>query len=140
MDIYKEDFERQFIGQTRKYYENASDKWLTLKSTPEYLIAVEEILVKEVDRLVTYLSESTKDGLMESLRNVLLKGPQTQLLNSSSGLAKMLEEHSPASDLERLYHLYKDVDGGIPPIAKNVPRTYRDVGEWSHRRHKTRRR
>jgi len=117
MDIYKEDFERHFINQTKKYYENASDKWLTLKSTPEYLIAVEEIQVKEMNRLATYLNEVTKENLMDSLRTVLLKTPQKQLLLSSSGLKKMLEEGSPASDLERLYALYKNVNDGISQIA-----------------------
>jgi len=115
--IYEEEFQTAFINQTKQYYQLSAEKWLQQKSTPEYLIEVEQVQNNEMTRLVQYLHAGTsKSPLMHCLRETLLRKYQTQLLEQDSGLIRMLDEQS-SDDLERLYHLYREVAGGIQPIA-----------------------
>merc|ERR1719471_1063376 len=117
LGIYSNDFQSHFIRETKKYYDLTAEKWLQTKSTPEYLIEVEKVQEAEMDRLVSYLHPGTSEQpLMHCLRETLLRKHQVTLLDQDSGLIRMLDEQA-ASDLERLFHLYKDVKDGIPPIA-----------------------
>jgi len=117
--IYTQDFEDAMIRQTREYYAVASEKWLVQKSTPEYLSQIEKIQQDELNRIQSYLHPSTSEGkVMQTLRESLLKNPQNRILDQASGLIRMLDEEA-SEDLARLYRLYKDVDGGIKPIAES---------------------
>merc|ERR550534_2887411 len=117
LGIYQQEFQSHFISATKKYYELTAEKWLQTKSTPEYLIEVERVQEAEMDRLVSYLHPGTSEQpLMHCLRETLLRRHQNTLLDQDSGLIQMLNEQA-ASDLERLYRLYKDVKDGVTPIA-----------------------
>merc|ERR550534_115215 len=117
LGIYVSEFQTHFISATKKYYELTAEKWLQTKSTPEYLIEVERVQEAEMDRLVSYLHPGTsQQPLMHCLRETLLRRHQNTLLDQDSGLIQMLNEQA-ASDLERLYRLYKDVKDGVTPIA-----------------------
>merc|ERR1719210_3121264 len=115
--IYETEFQTAFINATKEYYQLASEKWLQQKSTPEYLVEVEQVEKNEMQRLNKYLHSGTSQApLAHCLRETLLRKHQMQLLESDSGLIRMLDEQA-AEDLERLYRLYKEVTSGIPPIA-----------------------
>merc|ERR1719361_327852 len=115
--IYEAEFQTAFINATKEFYQLASEKWLQQKSTPEYLIEVEQVEKHEMERLNKYLHSGTSQSpLAHCLRETLLRKHQMQLLESDSGLIRMLDEQA-AADLERLYRLYKEVTAGIPPIA-----------------------
>merc|ERR1719361_957666 len=116
--IYSSEFQTTFIRETKKYYEVTAERWLQTKSTPEYLVEVEQVQINEMNRLVSYLHPDTSEQpLMHCLRETLLRKHQETLLDQDSGLIRMLDEQA-SSDLERLYRLYKDVKEGIPPIAQ----------------------
>merc|ERR1719210_470007 len=115
--IYESEFQTAFINETKEYYQLASEKWLQQKSTPEYLIEVEKVENNEMSRLNKYLHSGTSQSpLLHCLRETLLRKHQMQLLESDSGLIRMLDEQA-SEDLERLYRLYKEVMSGISPIA-----------------------
>jgi len=116
LKIYEDNFEKAFIEQTKQFYHLKSEDWRNVKSTPEYLIAVQTVQADEMSRLRSYLHSSTESRLMHTLRRVLLKEPQANLLDKDSGLIRMLEEKA-SDDLERLYSLYLHVEDGIAPIA-----------------------
>merc|ERR1719361_2256288 len=117
LGIYQSEFQTQFIRDTKKYYEATAEKWLQTKSTPEYLVEVEQVQINEMNRLVSYLHPDTSEQpLMHCLRETLLRKHQETLLDQDSGLIRMLDEQA-SSDLERLYRLYKDVKEGVSPIA-----------------------
>merc|ERR1719499_804427 len=117
LGIYQTEFQTHFIRETKKYYDVTAERWLQTKSTPEYLVEVEQVQINEMNRLVSYLHPGTSEQpLMHCLRETLLRKHQVTLLDQDSGLIRMLDEQA-ASDLERLFHLYKDVKDGIPPIA-----------------------
>jgi len=117
LGIYQTEFQTHFIRETKKYYDVTAERWLQTKSTPEYLVEVEQVQINEMNRLVSYLHPGTSEQpLMHCLRETLLRKHQVTLLDQDSGLIRMLDEQA-ASDLERLYHLYNHVKDGIPPIA-----------------------
>merc|ERR1719361_1356318 len=117
LGIYESEFQTSFIAATKKYYQLTAEKWLQTKSTPEYLIEVEQVQINEMDRLVSYLHPGTSEQpLMHCLRETLLRTYQDQLLTQDSGLIRMLDEQA-AEDLARLFALYKEVKDGIQPIA-----------------------
>jgi hypothetical protein len=53
---------------------------------------------------------------MKEVRVQVLKVHQEKILNSSTGIVKMLEERS-VDDLGRIFDLYKEVDEGLGPVA-----------------------
>merc|ERR1719499_1417867 len=108
---------RHSLLPQKKYYRMTAERWLQTKSTPEYLIAVDNVVNDELDRLTSYLHAATsKTPLMHCLRETLLRQHQSTLLEQDSGLIRMLDEQA-ATDLERLYRLFKDVTDGIKPVA-----------------------
>merc|ERR1719461_2644656 len=115
--IYENEFQTTFIASTKKYYRMTAERWLQTKSTPEYLIDVDKVFSDELERLTSYLhAETSMQPLMHCLRETLLRQHQSTLLEQDSGLIRMLDEQA-ATDLERLYRLFKDVTDGIKPVA-----------------------
>lgn len=115
--IYENEFQTTFIASTKKYYKMTAERWLQMKSTPEYLIDVDKVFSDELERLTSYLhAETSMQPLMHCLRETLLRQHQSTLLEQDSGLIRMLDEQA-ATDLERLYRLFKDVTDGIKPVA-----------------------
>jgi len=128
LQIYEQGFQNEMIRLTKQFYQLASDQWLSKKSTPEYLVSCEVVQNEEMGRLKSYLHPSTESDLMLTLRTCLLKLPQDRLLKQESGLVRMLDEQA-ATDLERLYHLFRDVEDGIKPIAKKFRSYIEELGQ-----------
>lgn len=119
LNVYKDDLQKDLLSRTHRFYNLASERWLQQMSTPEYLRRVDTIQIDEMDRVSSYLHESSRDELMETLRQTLLQQHQRTLLEQDSGLVRMLDEQA-SEDLERLYRLFKDVNSGIGPIATTL--------------------
>lgn len=135
LQIYREDFHKDLVKQSSEYYRQKSRGWMDQQSCPEYLIQAESCIVSELDRLVAYIDKSSKEGLMEAVRNELLKVHQKELLAKDSGINKMLERtHGPDSekakeDLSRLYELYEEVKpDGLSNISDAMKQYICDLG------------
>ena len=123
LQIYKEDFQRGLVDDTKTYYSQKSRVWLDQMSCPEYLIQCEECVQAEEGRLASYINKSSQEGLMSATRDELLRNHQEELLGKDTGIAKMLERTQGADserakeDLARLYRLYSAVPNGLQRVS-----------------------
>eukprot|EP01083_Nonionella_stella_P077934 213041_1 len=126
LQIYKEDFHKALVSETKQYYKQKSRFWLDQQSCPEYLIQAEKCVQDEEGRLASYIDKYSNDGLMTATRDELLKHHQDELLGKSTGINAMLERtvgadaEAAREDLARLYRLYSCVPGGNGKIAESV--------------------
>eukprot|EP01084_Bolivina_argentea_P078875 143131_1 len=120
LQIYKQDFHKALITQTKQYYKQKSILWLDKQSCSEYLINVEKCIENEKRRLVLYLDKYSNNELITVTKNELLKYNQYKLLNKSNGINSMLEKIISVNDktvrkdlnrLNRLYSCITDVNG-----------------------------
>ena len=91
LQIYKEDFHKALVAQTKQYYKQKSRFWLDQQSCPEYLIQAEKCVQDEEGRLASYIDKYSNDGLMTATRDEILKHHQDELLGKSTGINSMLE-------------------------------------------------
>lgn len=91
LQIYKEDFHKALVAQTRQYYKQKSRFWLDQLSCPEYLIQAEQCVQDEEGRLASFIDKYSNEGLMNSTRDELLKHHQDELLLKDTGIDRMLE-------------------------------------------------
>jgi len=126
LQIYKEDFHKMLVAQTKQYYKQKSRFWLDQQSCPEYLIQAEKCVNDEEGRLASYIDKYSNDGLMTAARDEILRHHQDELLGKSTGINSMLERtvgadaESAREDLARLYRLYASVPGGNSKIADSL--------------------
>ena len=57
--IYEQEFEAQLINQTRDYYRNESNRFITENSCNDFLIKANSRLGSEQERILTYLHPSS---------------------------------------------------------------------------------
>eukprot|EP00485_Elphidium_margaritaceum_P002331 CAMPEP_0202686960 /NCGR_PEP_ID=MMETSP1385-20130828/2697_1 /ASSEMBLY_ACC=CAM_ASM_000861 /TAXON_ID=933848 /ORGANISM="Elphidium margaritaceum" /LENGTH=767 /DNA_ID=CAMNT_0049341651 /DNA_START=114 /DNA_END=2417 /DNA_ORIENTATION=+ len=126
LQIYKDDFHKALVAQTKQYYKQKSRFWLDQQTCPEYLVQAEKCVQDEEGRLASYIDKYSNEGLMTATRDELLKHHQDELLSKSTGIDSMLERTTGADaeaakeDLARLYRLYSCVQGGNSKIADSV--------------------
>ena len=91
LQIYKEDFHRSLVAETKQYYKQKSRFWLDQQTCPEYLIQAEKCVTDEEGRLASYIDKYSKEGLMGATRDEILKYHQDELLKKATGIDSMLE-------------------------------------------------
>jgi len=126
LSVYRTIFEKKFLSETKAYYQNNTQQWLT-ESTSEYLKIAEKRIEQEQTRLMNYIDKSTNAKLNEVVFQELLMEHQETLLDKKTGLASFFEDIGGArkkeaeADLGRLYSLYLNLgDQGITPIADRM--------------------
>jgi cullin 1 len=128
LKTYMDDFEVQFIADSKNYYERKSRGWLSEDSTPQYLKKVEESIESETSRVARYLHFSTEPKILRSLEIWLLEIPQKELLERENSGVIALLKNDKLEDLARMYRLFSRFKGGLEPIAALVQKHITNVG------------
>eukprot|EP01084_Bolivina_argentea_P078871 143124_1 len=112
LQLYKEDFHKAFIAETKQYYQQKSAFLLDQITCPSYLIEAEKYIRDEEGRLASCLDKYSHDGLIAVTKREILWRPLDKLLGASTGIYSILERtvgvnaESAREDLARLYRLY----------------------------------
>ena len=107
--LYENDFEAHMLEDARNYYSRKAASWISLCSFPDFLRNAEEGLKQEEERVARYLHYTTKDKLLEIVRNELLSHYPTQLVeNEHSGCPALLRDRKK-DDLSRMYRLFCEI-------------------------------
>lgn len=128
LDVYQEDFEKQFLGATKNTYRTKSQLWIASDSTPEYLKKAERVLEEESDRVHKYLHQSTKEKLLDVCQAELLAKHEETLLNKEGSGCRVLLQNEKQDDLQRMFQLFRRLDDGLPPMAKIVKEHIQEMG------------
>eukprot|EP01084_Bolivina_argentea_P078872 143126_1 len=85
LQLYKYDFHKALVTETKEYYQQKSAFLLNKNSCPSYLIEAENYIRNEVGRLASYIHKYSNDALMKITQDEMLK-PLDKLLGSSTGI------------------------------------------------------
>lgn len=89
--IYRKEFHKYLLAQTKRYYTQKSRELLNMYSCPEYLVHVEKCVEGEKGRVTSYINPYSTDGIMAALKDEMLKKHQDEILAKSTGIQSMLE-------------------------------------------------
>ena len=104
--IYETDFEAVLIAQTRDYYRNESNNFISENSCTSYLMKANNRLAEEQDRINSYLHPSSNDKIIiEFLKEYIESHAFTLLQMENSGLIPMLKQERLA-DIKLMYSLF----------------------------------
>uniref|UniRef100_A0AC35TN55 CULLIN_2 domain-containing protein n=1 Tax=Rhabditophanes sp. KR3021 TaxID=114890 RepID=A0AC35TN55_9BILA len=99
--IYKQQFEIEFLSQTKAWYERLSAQVLEVADVPEYLMKAEGWMTAEIDRCDRLMDKSTLDPLQLCLNQSLI----TDHLDIFRAQFEGLLANDKKDDLRRLYTL-----------------------------------
>ncbi|KAJ0988374.1 hypothetical protein J5N97_006730 [Dioscorea zingiberensis] len=120
MDLYEKDFEQPMLDDARDYYSRKASMWISECSCPEFMVKVEESLIREEERGRCYMHpicSTTEKKLVSRVENELLVVHETELLvKEGSGLKSLLRDNK-VDDLARMYRLFSRVRDGLKPIS-----------------------
>jgi len=103
---YKENFEGEFIKQTKDFYKKQADYWMQTHSCPEYVNLAFEALKKEEDKVLNFLDMETRPKLLSALQDVLVLDKAQELCDKEkTGVFDLLREKR-FQDLKKLYQLF----------------------------------
>lgn len=143
LDIYSTDFENSFLESSRTFYQQKATVWLESMNIGEFLRKVDETFDSEIKVTNRYFQNASqtvwnrKNGeftgneiefqnevgtlakLMVVLRECVLgENEEKLLIRGDTGGFKYLLKEMHKKELALLYKLFKDVDKGLDPIAK----------------------
>ncbi|CAG9322645.1 unnamed protein product [Blepharisma stoltei] len=104
--MYKEILEDSFLMQTDIFYNNEAKLLIDEIQVPEFLKKAEERLEEEKRRVFAYLDISSMEPLLRLVDKNFIEINAKALVNSDSGLAKMINNTS-INDICRMYRLYQ---------------------------------
>lgn len=116
LHVYQQDFEEQFLPDTREYYLRQSSGWLANDNFPNYMIKAENALEEEGRRVKNYLHRSTDKKLREVVIIAVLQEPMQKLLEKETAIVHLLE-NDKQQDLARAHRLFGLVENGLLPIS-----------------------
>jgi cullin 1 len=106
VENYILDFEAPFLTASRYFYKIQSETWIMNDPTTVYLLRVETALYNEQQRITNYLQPSTKDKLLQVVREELLEKPQKILLEREGSGLMVLFQNDKGEDISRMYQLF----------------------------------
>eukprot|EP00658_Telonema_sp_P-2_P081257 TRINITY_DN8287_c0_g1_i14.p1 TRINITY_DN8287_c0_g1~~TRINITY_DN8287_c0_g1_i14.p1 ORF type:complete len:765 (+),score=256.47 TRINITY_DN8287_c0_g1_i14:127-2421(+) len=122
LSCYQDDFEKEFIEQTHKYYARKASSLSEEESFPNYMIKAETFLQNEMERVKNYLHDSSETKLLEAAEHELLEVHQERLINKDTGVIALLANHA-TEDMCRMFRLFsvkslqKGQQDGLQPIG-----------------------
>lgn len=73
LNVYRANFENEFLRETENFYYRESENFLSTNTVTEYMKRVEQRLLEENKRVETYLHSSTKESLAKACEKVLIQ-------------------------------------------------------------------
>ena len=124
LDVYKNQFQDQFIVSTAAYYQGESRNFLAAQSVVDYMIRAETRLNEESTRVDLFLHNSTKKPLLQRCEEVLIKAHKEALEAEFQGLI----DADRQTDLKRLYSLLSKITPGLDVVKKKFEAHVRKAG------------
>lgn len=115
---YEADFEQAFLADAAKFYKKEAAEYIACSNAPDYMRKAERRLQEEVERVRSYLDESTEPKITKVAEQELIAEQMERLANmEGSGLIPLLTDNA-YDDLGRMYTLFKRVDKGLDLLRK----------------------
>jgi len=115
-NVYEEEFETPFLAETKTFYQNESQQFISENTCPDYMKKVEARLYEESLRGAHYLHPSTVPKLNFILETELIENHSKTLIEmENSGCEHMFKEDKH-NDLLRMYKLFSKVPKALEEL------------------------
>jgi len=127
--VYVEDFEAPFLASSAEFYKKEAQEFIVSSDCSQYLVKAERRLHEEVERVKNYLHATTEAKITRVVETELVLNQMKALAEmENSGLVSMLM-HDKYDDLQRMYQLFRHVDGGSQLIRTYMADHVKDIGK-----------
>lgn len=124
LDVYREQFETDFLTATETYYKSESEAFLAENSVSDYLKKAEERLREEEARVERYLHAKTRKELVSKCEHVLIRAHSELMWESFQSLLDFDKDE----DLQRMYALLSRIPEGLEPLRKRFEGHVKQAG------------
>lgn len=122
LGVYDDEFEKDFLQQTKEFYMRESQEFLSQYSCPDFMRKAEIRILEECDRSTNYLSASTSSKLLTIVEAQLITSHARALVTDQTGCSAMFQENQ-IENLQRMYTLFHRVPGTLD-ILRDFMATY----------------
>jgi cullin 1 len=123
MDFYTNDFEVAMLEHTGAYYSRKAVSWILEDSYTDYMLRIEECLIREKEIVARYLHRSSEQKVLDKVENGLLCCYMTHFLEDEhSGCLALLRDRRN-DDLLMMQTLFDRIPNGWDSIA-NIFKQY----------------
>eukprot|EP01130_Rhizamoeba_saxonica_P018986 TRINITY_DN9707_c0_g1_i1.p1 TRINITY_DN9707_c0_g1~~TRINITY_DN9707_c0_g1_i1.p1 ORF type:complete len:747 (-),score=159.93 TRINITY_DN9707_c0_g1_i1:273-2471(-) len=127
--VYEEDFEQYFLEESANFYRIESQGFIAENSAPEYMKKVEARIDEEMERVNSYLDQSTEAKIQEVVERELITSHLETLVHmENSGLIPMLRDDK-MDDIRRMYYLLKRTAEGHPLMREVISEYVKETGK-----------
>ena len=118
--IYEQEFEVLLIQQTKDFYRNESNIFITGNSCNSFLVKANLRFQEEQDRVNSYLHPSSMDKVIGEFLHEYIEVHATTLLTmESSGLVNMINQEK-FDELKLMFHLFKRCPASLELFKKHL--------------------
>ena len=129
-EVYNQDFEKEFIKQSREYYQREAQRWqMEPGGQYTYLKKVEQKNMEEARRADSYLAPTTKGTLLKAIEQELLVTHMDKCLEDADAGTEALLNNERNDELGRMYRLFKNNTTGLERMADIVRRVIEKEGK-----------
>ncbi|KAJ1921898.1 ubiquitin ligase (cullin) of SCF [Mycoemilia scoparia] len=123
-DFYDNNFEKQFLIESRAFYEQRNKDLSTTGRILDYMKAVEDIMIRENKLADQLLHPDSKQKLLDTIVTVLIEECQESL---KSVFETLLDENR-AEELLRLYNLLVRINNGLTSLREKFKQKIVEAG------------
>jgi cullin 3 len=134
LEVYEKDFEKDFLLQTRQFYQSEASNFISENTVPDYLRKIEQRIREEENRADSYLDKSTKSKLRVAIVEELINKYAQRLVDDSRTGCVAMFQNNQIEDLNRMYTLFslftreqKCLDYIRDSMSKLVKKTGTDI-------------
>lgn len=115
-NVYMDEFETPFLLASASFYKLEAQEFISSCTCPEYLARTEKRLTEESDRVRNYLDPITETKIIRVVEVELVQQQVKALVEmENTGLLALLRLNK-YEDLDRMYLLFRRVDGGLATV------------------------
>jgi len=127
-DVYQEDFERDFLVETRNFYQQESQDFMSQNTVPDYLRKIEARIKQEEGRADNYLDKSTKPKLRNVVQEELITKYAKRLVEDEKTGCIPMFQRNQVEDLSRMYALFAREQQTLEYIRESMSALVKETG------------
>ena len=123
-------FEKVLLEKTGEYYVMEANRLIGESTCAEYLKGVQRRMREEEERCLSYMVESTKTPLMDTIVSVMVEAHACTLINMESGLRSMVNNYPGSTQaIGLMYDLFSKNKNALASMETFLVKEVKETGE-----------